>query len=247
LVIDEVELTDDFSDVQSIKVTDVWVYEDENLIGVYELPCNVPILETGEKTLSIAAGISIYDQGNIRESYPAYTWFDTTITFTEETETTILPRFTYRNVPLVAATFESDSNLIAVKRNGQLFPNNIRTSGAKYGTYMGEISIPANTTVKAYLKDSIAYNTSENIYFETDHQNNITAEIGIEVYANGDWTQKPILLSIQPNTEWNKIYFDPSPYLSAVASEGYFRIYMLVENDSDESSFIRIDNWNIVK
>lgn len=247
LKIDTVGLTNDLSDTQSIEAKDVWVYEDDNLIGVYELPCDVPILELGERNLSIATGIRFYGQDNIREAYSAYTWYDTTVTFEKEKTIIIQPKVTYKNSPILLGDFEVSADFLTVKNNGTISPINFRSNGAKYGDYMGELTIDANSTLKAYLKDSLEFSSAENLFFEICYTNEISMEIGVEVFDNGSWVKKPILLSIQPSTSWKKTYFDPMPYLTNVSSEGYFRIYMLVENKTDDIAVIQTDNWNVVK
>ena len=56
----------------STNITDAWVYIDDNLQGVYELPTNFPILEEGIHKLRIKAGIKDNGIGGTRIPYPFY-------------------------------------------------------------------------------------------------------------------------------------------------------------------------------
>lgn len=49
--------------------TDAWVYADENLVGVYELPATVPIMASGPTSLRIRAGIKLNGQVATRVAY----------------------------------------------------------------------------------------------------------------------------------------------------------------------------------
>ena len=41
------------------KITDAWVYVDDQLIGVYELPSTFPVLASGKHKLEIRVGIKL--------------------------------------------------------------------------------------------------------------------------------------------------------------------------------------------
>ena len=49
---------------------DAWVYANNKLIGVFELPATIPILESGSKQLTIIAGIRKNGLYYEREAYP---------------------------------------------------------------------------------------------------------------------------------------------------------------------------------
>ena len=51
--INDIELNNSSTD----KITDAWVYIENQLQGVYELPAKFPVLETGVKEIRIKAGI----------------------------------------------------------------------------------------------------------------------------------------------------------------------------------------------
>ena len=53
-------------------ITDAWVYINDNLQGVYELPANFPVLEQGQQKLRIKAGIKDNGIAGTRVPYPFY-------------------------------------------------------------------------------------------------------------------------------------------------------------------------------
>src|ERR1035438_2123734 len=56
----------------SSKITDVWVYVDDQPIEAFELPATIPILMTGVHTVIIKAGIKIDGISELRSIYPFY-------------------------------------------------------------------------------------------------------------------------------------------------------------------------------
>ena len=54
------------------KITDAWVYVDDQLVGVYELPSTFPILKKGPHKVSVYGGIKVDGRSTVRNPYPFY-------------------------------------------------------------------------------------------------------------------------------------------------------------------------------
>ena len=67
----------------SHKITDAWVYFDNNLQGVYPLPASFPVLLSGKQNISIKAGIKNNGIAATRVKYPFYDYFNAEITLTK--------------------------------------------------------------------------------------------------------------------------------------------------------------------
>jgi len=76
-------------------ITDAWVYVNDQLQGVYELPAKFPVLEEDIQTLRIKAGIKINGIASSRIAYPFYTSYFEDITFTPNETKTITPIVSY--------------------------------------------------------------------------------------------------------------------------------------------------------
>lgn len=57
----------------SHKITDIWVYLNDDFIGAFELPVKIPILKQGNHKITIKAGIKVNGIANTRTAYPFYT------------------------------------------------------------------------------------------------------------------------------------------------------------------------------
>ena len=51
-------------------ITDAWVFVDEQVIGVFQMPVNVPILYSGSHTVTIQAGVIVDGIAATRINYP---------------------------------------------------------------------------------------------------------------------------------------------------------------------------------
>jgi len=59
----------------SNKITDAWIYFDNNLQGVYPLPATFPVLLQGKQNISIKAGIKNNGIAATRAKYPFYDYY----------------------------------------------------------------------------------------------------------------------------------------------------------------------------
>ena len=80
----------------SHKIEDVWIYINDDLLGAFELPVRIPVLESGSKKLSIVAGVLDNGSSAIHAQYPYYTSYDITMNFTG-TERSASPVFKYHS------------------------------------------------------------------------------------------------------------------------------------------------------
>ncbi|MEC9209962.1 MAG: hypothetical protein VX762_06010, partial [Bacteroidota bacterium] len=77
-------------------ITDAWVYIDDDLQGIYELPANFPLLAQGKHKLRVKAGIKDNGIAGTRVSYPFYSsYIVEDQEFTPEVTMAITPEVSY--------------------------------------------------------------------------------------------------------------------------------------------------------
>jgi len=76
-------------------ITDAWVYVNDQLQGVYELPAKFPVLEEEIQNVRIKAGIKVNGIASGRIAYPFYSSYYEDITFTPNETKTINPTVSY--------------------------------------------------------------------------------------------------------------------------------------------------------
>jgi hypothetical protein len=78
-------------------LTDAWVYHEEQLIGVYELPSSIPILSEGATPLRIKPGMRVSGQVGQRSSHPFLNDLTPTISLFPDSHVVYNPTVTYKD------------------------------------------------------------------------------------------------------------------------------------------------------
>lgn len=234
---------------KSINAADAWIYIDDELTGIHQIPFKIPLITEGTKKLTIKAGVLIYDQQSIREIYPLYTEYDTTITFNKDMSISVSPKVEY--VPntsyLFSKDFENSNNNLKIIRGSKDTTFDYYSSDSKYGDMSGVFNFIKNQDIKVTQSDSIKYNSTDKIYIEIDYKNESTIEFGVDVFTNGKWEESPILLNVPKSNNWNKLYLDPIPYLNSKSNSGYFKFYTKLYYNESGSGKLLLDNMNVIK
>jgi hypothetical protein len=200
----------------SAAITEVWVYSNDQSLGVLDLPAKVPILDQGSTDIRIFAGIKSNGISNSRIRYPFYAPFDTTLTISAFQIDTIIPDFSYFNeVVINEKGFESGNFLSQTGANNGTFSttnNNLQVfEGARSG--WGHIDAGASLL---YFKDddNLNYTSGNNVFLEMNYSSNNTFSVGF-ITTTAGITAKNMALIINPSSSgdglspvWKKIYID---------------------------------------
>ena len=69
--------TDGYDNYQSTNISDVWVSMNGQTIGVFEMPCTIPILSDGNHSFDLYPGIKVNGISGSREKYIFYEKYTT--------------------------------------------------------------------------------------------------------------------------------------------------------------------------
>ena len=98
IYIEDVSLeTETFEGSALDKISDVWVFVDDNLIGIWELPAEIPILSSGMTNIKVRAGIKNNGIAASRVQYPFYLIEDVSMEITPGQVDTIHPVVEYED------------------------------------------------------------------------------------------------------------------------------------------------------
>lgn len=120
--------------------TDIWLTVNGEKLGTWELPCKIPVLASGDVTVSMLPGIAMNGMSTTRPEYPFVQSFTQKVSLTKGAETVIQPRFSYYGKTLHFPLVE-----------------NFESAGTSF----------ANTDTSAHLKIDKVYD-SEMIYQNPD-------------------------------------------------------------------------------
>jgi len=227
----------------SHKITDAWVYINDELLGVFELPAKVPVLKEGNVELSVYPGIKENGIKERRERYLFYNAHVEQVDLVKNEIIEITPTTTYSSNTTFywMEDFESASlpffyNVISDttmhKTNTDVFE----------GNYSGRVyMLPAmdffecNTPGFASLP---RFGTP--VFMEIDFKTNQPVLVGI--YAD---TEQIGLFYMNTTSDWNKIYFNFTEPIVTRPGAAEYRIFFGFENDVEYPELI-IDNIKLL-
>ena len=225
--IENIKLNEDIT----TNITDAWVYIDENLQGVYELPATFPVLADGKHKLRIKAGIKDNGISSTRITYPFYASF-----IIEEQEfnprltLSITPEVTYlERINLEDNLEDFDGNGLSIETDDAFSTSNINPIDNYYGiiTLSDSILLSEISTEKL---ENIAQEGAP-VYLELDYKCNTKFLIGVYVNFPQSGVLQKDLLWVNPKEDWNKIYLNLTATISEAVGAEFFKVFIKTERD----------------
>lgn len=193
----------------SHRITDVWIYIDGALIGAFELPCRVPVLNEGNHSIMVRAGVKQNGMSSLRAIYPFYKAWESSVQLTRGVPVEVSPAFTY--VPgtdfIWMEDFESvGTALDDVSHN--YFPGllTVDNSTNAFESNSGHIVLTETESMcRIQSADSFYLDPSHEMYLEMNYKCDQPIIMGLS-YHNGVAPIHLEWMEISPSAEWNKIY-----------------------------------------
>jgi hypothetical protein len=207
--INDISLTTNYATEGSAssKITDAWVYINDDLVGVYELPVKFPVLKEGDVTIKVYAGIKENGIASNRKRYLGYAPYVKEITLVKKETIFLEPSISYE--PTVVFSWLEDFenvNLSFLYHADSDTIINKSTLDVKEGINSGQILLdPAMTffEVTTEVLTGVPLNGSSPVYLELDYKTNQQVIIG--VYLDAD---QYAFFTLNTTTEWKKIYIN---------------------------------------
>jgi hypothetical protein len=240
----------------SVVISDVWVYVDDESIGAYQLPAIIPVLHKGTHLITIKPGIVLNGIAATRSINPFFTPYSKSVTLFEDSVVKINPTSTYHsNTKFIW----NDNGEEGFEDGGisidSIFPSKCKISKTSTevfeGTYSGLIHLTKDTNY--FIGASSKYfpiptNGSKSNLLEL-HIKNPDTHLGIGVYINfsSGMVQKVDYLTINPGTKWKKIYVNMSNLLDKYMTGSTYRIFLSSSLPANKTeSNIYLDNIKLV-
>ncbi|AEA42267.1 hypothetical protein [Fluviicola taffensis] len=234
-------------------ITDVSVYVDNKIIGVFEVPCKIPVLLSGSCKVVLLPTIRNNGISSTKKVYPFLTQFETTLDLVPGQTYTINPTTEYYSSTVFwIEDFENST----IKIIDDLTVSNAtmnKESNSSIGHWGNYGHIALNTTDSLWMgvtSDSLYLPKSgAEVYLEIDYMNTNSVLTGVFSYPYGALQNNPNISMNRQNSDlkWKKIYIDLKDIVSNSGNSIYFRQYIRTLLDPDLSqSDIYIDNIKVV-
>jgi len=238
------------SDKPPYNITDAWVYVNDDLKGVYELPATFPILAGGPNNVQIKPGIEMNGIALTRIPYPFFTAYitsedlirDSVITINPETNPTgnVVWEEDFENVGItLQATSQSDTAAQRTDDPSIIFQGDGCGAFILYQNQNTFEAISSNTF-------AIPYNSSA-IFLEIDYKCNNQFSVGIFANSVSQSIQVAPSLVINPKAQWNKIYINLTQEINAQINALNYNIYFGILKDSGvDVAEVYVDNIKLI-
>jgi hypothetical protein len=236
--------------------SDVWVYVDGKVIGVFEVPCKIPVLASGNCKVSLYPAIKNNGMASTKKIYPFAEPFETTLQMTAG-ETYVFNPVTRYDINTEFWIEDFESNSIKIEKetvnsspNLNLQIQNNPTVG-NWGNY-GHLSLNTIDSLWIGVMPALALPKSgAEVYLEFDYKNTSSILTGmIELQLGGGTADHGGYTAIRQKLEelqWKKIYIDLKDVVSNTPNGYSYRQYLRMSLDSGlSSSDVYIDNIKVI-
>ena len=232
----------------SANITDAWVYINDDLVGVYELPAKFPVLKEGNVNIKVFAGIK--DNG-ISASRTRYFLYDP-----HEVKMNLVPGETYEiaaNVRYNAGVnftwledFEGASSSFLYHTNSDTVFNR-QASVVKEGQFSGQMFL--ENEMNFFEATSIPYTSipmGGTVYLEMDFITNENVFVG--VYLDDEQFS---FITLNTTEDWRKIYINLKDAIRNRINASEVKIYIGIKEEGTtvfktENPEFYIDNIKLV-
>lgn len=228
------------------KINFAWVYINDNLQGVYLLPCNVPVIGEGVKNFRIFAGVYEFGNGSNATRYIFYDEYKITDTLVVQDTLELTPHVRYNvglDVPFVD-DFEVGNNFtLETNSGGYWFPNyNVDVYEGDWCGYMVIDSSENNNNLVLRSTDPIYVPDGLSGYFiELNYKCN--APFYLDIYSS---TGAYSIVGFNTKNEWNKAYINITTPIDLMPGTDVRIKFTVPKGDEVPQKQIFIDNLKFI-
>jgi hypothetical protein len=255
------ESENDIQGTNNQKITDVWVYVDDEIIGGFEMPAVIPVLAQGAHKLELRAGIMLNGISDTRAPNPCFKpiIYDTYNLYPDSTTSAAGTSSYYDNVDYVwMESFEDASLAIHASQNSDT--GIVRTSPAgNPDAFLLDNSLFSGISVLDTVNPDLelvsdngsgggfAFDRGDYIFLEMNYKNNIPLVVGVYITYMDYTVEQRSFLVVSPSETWNKIYVNFTPMVNETVDALTYRIYIQAQlpDDMDQTEIL-LDNLKLV-
>lgn len=229
------------------KITDAWVYVDDQIIGCFELPATFPVLKKGPHKVAVYGGICRNGIAAARAPYPFYKpLIYKNLNFVEDSIVNLNPVLNYysQDEGTTVAWMEDFENSNTLVAEAESDVSVVRVSGAEAWNstsctvpsyFSGKVELPPDSLdfMIATANEFDFYKNMNGVYcmLEMDYCCNDTFFVGVQYFKDFRLTTWPLVKVTPTDKEhakpqrWNKIYINIGPTMNDNYTASYFKVY----------------------
>jgi len=262
LKIDSINLTTNTTTEgeNSHNITDAWVFMDNQPLGVWEIPCEIPVLAEGKHSFTVYPGIKSNGINASRVQYPFYKSDEFDLTLVEGETVSYTPTVSYKSNKIITGREDFEDTGIILNPNIELDTSKIKIISitdfpeiVKYGNNCGQMTLSQNDTIiQVFTNLNLELEKGET-FMEIDYLNTNSFAIALNSVSasSGNSNNDPfIMIPAQDDADlkWKKIYLNLTTYITSVDQAIGFDFYIVAALDANKTNTnVYLDNIKIVQ
>lgn len=237
----------------SSRITDLWVYVNDQPAGVWEPGRPVPLIASGNSNVKLIAGVRRNGVINDRIQYPFYATWQQQMDLVPGQTRPVSPQFRYYdNLVFWIADFNTGQRFDTLDCTAtmELVPSDSTLLGQ--GSHYGRISLDPSHGMYRGVSSGDPFTTTTGAFLEMDYRSDTRLLIGVR-YMKAGVQYDSAYLYVMPTKRgdgsmpWNKIYIDiAEPWNQSAATDKRFYLKAELEGGATAGR-IDVDNIKIVR
>ena len=235
-------------------LTEAWVYVNDDLIGVFEVPFKIPILKSGAVDIKVFPAIKNNGISATKKVYPFLETYQINGVLVANETLTISPTTKYKdNLSFTIEDFEDINTSIVNDPNTSAASFSLSNNNLQWfnGNFYAKVALNAtDSSWIAYTNWTSYIPKGKEVYLEIDYRNTNNVVTGlIAISPSGTLPNPHITLQTQDASTvvWKKIYLDLREMVSASANGAYFeQSFEAYLDDGLSNTEIEIDNIKLI-
>lgn len=238
----------------SSKITDMWVYVNDQPAGVWEPGKRIPLIASGNANVKLIAGVRKNGITDDRIQYPFYATWQQQVDLVPEQTLTLAPQFRYYdNLNIWLADFNTGLRFDTVDCTASMVLVDSDSTLVDQGLRNGRINLdPEHSMYRGVSSGDPFTNTGNVALLEVDYRSDTRLLIGVRYTLSGVQYEVAYLYAVPTrkadgSMPWNKIYVDlGEPWNTGGALDKRFYIKAQLENGAT-SGVVEVDNIKLVR
>lgn len=231
-------------------IVDAWVFDNEQLVGVYELPAVVPILSTGETNIRIRPGVKVNGQAASRSPLSFLEDFSGGVELFEDSVVCVNPTLSYRSN--VATPWVEDFEI-----SSQQTLTTTSLSEQTIALVTGSEAIDGKSALLSLNPNQFIFeckSTGEfqlpsagaEVILEFSYKCNHPFIVSVVSTNPGGSVQTPVF-QVNPSEDWNHIYISLTQVASTLFTGLHSPAFGFVRNTGYEDDInVYLDNIRLI-
>jgi hypothetical protein len=251
-------VTEDSTGYNTQKIKDVWIYVNNQIVGIYSVPTGkIPVLAEGETNVTIQAGVYADGIKGNRVYYPFYQAFATKVNFEKAKVSKVKPLFRYANglkKPFIYyQDFEKSDSGFSKGRYGNLtLERPLHSPGvdpSAFGARFGQLSARTDDDIIEF-SNNVFVPLRQNgmpVYLEFDYKSTCNLQVGLEGFVGSQAPEPYFDLILLPSENWTKMYVSLSEETQKFFANARFKFFFRTVPQPGANNSFSIDNIRLIQ